>query len=67
MSGRKGGANRSERHVPTKAKRSQRKARKPMQKPTTPPAGPPFVGWTVDPSGCVDIIRTGSPTRRGEP
>jgi len=57
MSGRKGGANRSERHVPTKAKRSQRKARKPMQKPTTPTAAPPFLGWTVDPSGCVEVIR----------
>ena len=57
MSGRKGGANRSERHVPTKAKRSQRKARKPMQKPTTPATDPPFVGWTVDPSGCVEVIR----------
>ena len=57
MSGRKGGANRSERHVPTKAKRSQRKARKPMQKPTTPTADLPFVGWTVDPSGCVEVIR----------
>ena len=57
MSGRKGGANRSERHVPTKAKRSQRKARKPMQKPTTPTADLPFVGWTVDPSGRVEVIR----------
>jgi len=57
MSGRKGGAHRSERHVPTKAKRSQRKARKPMQKPTTPTAAPPFLGWTVDPSGCVEVIR----------
>ena len=64
MSGRKGGANRSERHVPTKAKRSQRKARKPMHEASTTR---PFVGWTIDPSGCVDIIRTGSPTRRGEP
>ncbi len=57
MSGRKGGAPHHERRVPTKATRSQGKARKPMVKPTTPATDPPFVGWTVDPSGCVDVIR----------